>query len=78
MNENLFGRINEKLNKGTKAKIVKSLAAVTHTHTHCLLVNNFCVFFNTAKLKLNRVFEKGSIASLVILARQRGAIFCCI
>ena len=34
MNEKMFGRINEKLNKGTKVKIAGTLAAVTHTHTH--------------------------------------------
>ena len=36
MNENLFGRINEKLNKGIKVKNAGTLAAVTHTHTHTL------------------------------------------
>jgi len=66
MKEFLFGRINGKLNKDAKVKNAESLAAVTHTHTHthCLLVNNFCVFFDAAKLKLNRVFKKGSIAPL--------------
>ena len=64
MKEFLFGRINEKLKENRMMKNAKSLAAVTHTHTHCLLVNSFCVFFNTAKLKFNRVFNKGSIAPL--------------
>jgi len=36
MNENLFGKINEKFNKGTKVKIAKTLDILTHTHTHTL------------------------------------------
>ena len=34
MVEYLFDRMNENLNKSKMIKIAKSLAAVTHTHTH--------------------------------------------
>ena len=76
MFENLFGRINEKLNKSIKLKNAGTLAAVTHTHTHthCLLVNNFCAFFNAVKLKLNRVF-KGSTTRLPIWQGGAGLSF---